>query len=64
MKDQAEVCPLLRGMMLQSLFPPLQKDIRFFRPLLPAVPLAYLAAAYRVSEDIGFTVFRSDTGMG
>lgn len=34
--DQTEVCPLSRGMMFQSLFEPLQPDIRFFRPPIPA----------------------------
>ncbi len=47
MKDLAEVCPLSRGMMLQSLFPPLQGDIRFLRIPLPALPLTHLAAIYR-----------------
>ena len=32
----AEVCPLSRGMMLQSLSPPLQRGIRFLRVHLPA----------------------------
>ncbi len=48
MKDQAEVCPLSRGVILPSLFPPLQKDICFFRHLLPAVPLVHLTATYRL----------------
>ncbi len=47
MKDLAEVCPLARGMMLPSLFPPLQGDVRFFRVPLPALPLTYLTAVYR-----------------
>src|SRR5260370_5391146 len=48
MKDQAEVCPLSRGVILPSLFHPLQKDICFFRHLLPAVPLVHLTATYRL----------------
>src|SRR5260221_1525264 len=48
MKDQAEVCPLSRGVILPSLFLPLQKDICFFRHLLPAVPLVPLTASYRL----------------
>ena len=50
MKDLAEVCPLSRGIMLsldQSLFSPLQGDVRFFRIPLPALSLTYLAAVYR-----------------
>ncbi len=53
MKDLAEVCPLSRGMMLQSLFPPLQKDVRFLRLPLPAISLAHLAAAYRKRKISG-----------
>ena len=64
MKDLAEVCPLSRGVMLQPLFPPLQRDIRFFRFPLPATPLTRLAAAYRSSEGIGLTVFRVSNQVG
>jgi len=47
MKDLAEVCPLSRGMMSQSLFPLLQGDVRFLRIPLPALPLTHLAVVYR-----------------
>ncbi len=47
MKDLAEVCPLSRGVMLQPLFSPLQRDVRFLRIPLPAAPLTRLAAVYR-----------------
>jgi hypothetical protein len=50
-EDPAEVCPFSWGMMLrcllaQSLFTPLQGDIRFFRIPLPAIPLMLLADFY------------------
>ena len=64
MKDLAEVCPLSRGMMLQSLFSPLQRDVRFLRIPLPAIPLTRLAAVYRNSEDNGLTVFRVSNRVG
>jgi hypothetical protein len=47
MKDLAEVCPLSREMLLQSLSLPLQRSIRFFRIPLPALPLTHLTAVYR-----------------
>jgi len=46
MKDQAEVCSLSRGMMLQSLSTLLLGDLRFFRYPLPAISSASLAVAY------------------
>jgi len=49
-KDQREVCSVSRGVMLsgktQPLFAPLQSDIRFLPPPLPAAPRAYLAARF------------------
>ncbi len=53
MKDLAEVCPLSRGILLPSLFPPLQKDVRFLRLPLPTISLAHLAAAYRERKILG-----------
>ena len=64
MKDLAEVCPLSRGVMLQPLFPPLQRDLRFLRIPLPAVLLTRLTAVYRDSEDNGLTVFRVSNQVG
>jgi hypothetical protein len=40
--DQTEVCPLSRGVMSQPLSRPLQPDIRFFRPPIPAQSTASL----------------------
>ncbi|RQT50361.1 hypothetical protein DF050_19240 [Burkholderia cepacia] len=41
--DQTEVCPLSREVMSQPLSGPLQPDIRFFRPPIPAQSSASLA---------------------
>lgn len=41
--DQTEVCPLSREVMSQPLSEPLQSDIRFFRPPIPAWPTVFLA---------------------
>jgi len=46
MKDLAEVCPLSRGMMLQSLSPSLQEGLRFFRIPVPAASSVHLAVSY------------------
>jgi|ERR1700674_608096 len=43
MNDHAEVCPLSRPTMLQSVSSPLQEGFRFFRNPLPAAPTAFLA---------------------
>jgi hypothetical protein len=43
MNDHAEVCPLSRPTMQQSVSSPLQEGVRFFRNPLPAVPTAFLA---------------------
>ena len=59
MKDQMEVCPLSRGMMLpaaQSLSMPLQHGLRFLHPPLPATPLAYLTVAYPWGEYRAYRV--------
>jgi len=66
MKDQAEVGPLSRGIILPSLFRPLQTDIRFFRHLLPAIPLAHLTATYRLRGGLrAYRVpLRYQSGLG
>ena len=64
MKDLAEVSPLSREVMLQPLFSPLQRNIRFFRVPLPAALLAFLAVAYRDSGSNGLTVFRVMNQVG
>jgi hypothetical protein len=61
MKDQTEVCPLSRGATLpkaQPLFLPLQEDLRFFRPPLPAALSADLTARFPSREGYGLTKFR------
>jgi hypothetical protein len=50
-EDLAEVCPfswrmMLRFLLAQSLFTPLQDDVCFFRIPLPAIPLICLAGLY------------------
>jgi hypothetical protein len=45
-RHQREVCPLLRGVMLQPLSAPLQNGIRFLPPPLPAAPSAHLAVRF------------------
>ena len=69
-KDQLEVCPLSRGVMLQPLSEPLQPGIRFFQPPIPAQPTASLtvrlpkSTAFR--RPYGLTAFpaRYKTGLG
>lgn len=43
MEDRVEVCSLSRQMMFQSVFTPLQGDLRFFHIPLPATPTVFLA---------------------
>ena len=57
-KDQLEVCPLSRGMMFQPLSGPLQPDVRFLQPPIPAQPTAFLAV--RLPEPISLG---SHTGL-
>ena len=64
MKDLAEVCPLSRGMMLQSLSISLQDGIRFFRFPLPALLSARLAGSFPFREKYGFPVFRVSNRCG
>jgi hypothetical protein len=64
MKDLAEVCPLSRGMMVQSLSVPLQDGIRFFRVPLPASLSASLARSFPFWEQYGFSVFRASNRCG
>ena len=58
----AEVCPLSRGMMLQSLSPPLQRGVRFLRVHLPAGRSGFVAVALPLPqgrwETYRFTEFR------
>src|SRR5437867_9781714 len=64
LKDLAEVCPLSRRMMLQSLSTPLQGSIRFFRVPLPASLSASLAGRFPFREGYGFPVFYASNRMG
>ena len=47
--DQTEVCPLSRGVMSQLLSEPLQLDVRFFRPPIPARSTASLTVRLPVT---------------
>ncbi len=54
MRDQTEVCPLSRGVMLliaQPLSASLQDRLRFLRPPLPAAPSPFLAV--RIPREVG-----------
>ena len=67
MKDQTEVGPLSRGVMLpeaQPLSLPLQKGLRFFRPPLPAVLSTSLTVRFPSRESYGLTKFRLSNRMG
>ena len=64
MKDHVEVCSLSREVLFQPLFTPLQDDLCFFHVPLPIIPSAHLTAAYRTSEENGFTVFRVSNQVG
>ena len=60
MKDQMDVCPLARGVMLPSAQPlstPLQDGLRFFHPPLPARPWARLTVRFPDRETYGVTMF-------
>lgn len=62
MKDQTEVCPLARGVMLlggaQPLSGLLLADLRLLRPPLPAAPSAYLTVRFPLQGRYGLTKFR------
>jgi hypothetical protein len=67
MKDQTEVCPLSRGVMLpiaQPLSLPLQEGLRFFRPPLPAALSVGLTVHFPFWERYGLTKFRLHHRMG
>ena len=68
MKDQMDVCPLARGVMLrgaQPLSTPLQDGVRFFHPPLPARLSARLTARFPSRETYGVAMFRlSNNGWG
>lgn len=67
MKDQTEVGPLSHGAMLpeaQPLFLPLQEDLRFFRPPLPAGLSAGLTVRFPLKECYGLPKFRLRRRMG
>lgn len=53
-----EVGPLSRGAIFQPLSNPLQTDLRFLHPPLPAVSLSFLAEPLPLWENYGLTVFR------
>jgi hypothetical protein len=62
-----EVCSLSREVMspkAQLLFAPLQSDLRFFHPPLPAFLSACLTARFPSREKYGLTTFRSLDSMG
>jgi hypothetical protein len=53
-----EVCTLSRPMMFQSVSAPLQRGVRFFRVLLPALPLSRLTTVLPRKEQYRLTTFR------
>src|SRR5215813_9974498 len=60
-KDQMDVCPLARGVMLRGAQPlsiPLQDGLRFFHPPTPARLSACLAARFPSRETYGVAMFR------
>ena len=63
-KDHEEVCPLSRGMMLQSLSVPLQGGVRFVLNPVPAPPLADLAACCPRGERYGVPTFHLQKYVG
>jgi hypothetical protein len=67
MKDQREVGPLSRGMMLRcthSLSAPLQGDLRLLPPPVPALRWARLAVCCPVWAQDGLPTFRLPAWMG
>ena len=62
MKDQTEVCPLARGVMLlgeaQPLSGPLLVGVRLLRPPLPAAPSVHLTEGFPLRGRYGLTKFR------
>jgi hypothetical protein len=67
MKDQTEVCPLSREVMLpmaQPLSLLLPEGLRFFRPPLPAALSVGLTAHVPWRERYGLTKFRLHHRMG
>src|SRR5215475_1918846 len=67
MKDQTEVCPLSRGVMLpraQPLSLPLPEGLRFFRPPLPAALSVGLTVHVPWRERYGLPKLRLHHRMG
>lgn len=64
MEDRVEVCSLSRQMMFQSVFTPLQGDLRFFHIPLPAASTACFTATCRNRQRYGLTLFRMDFRTG
>jgi hypothetical protein len=64
MRDQGEVCPLSRGVMLQPLSIRLPVGLRFFPHPVPAPPWASLAACCPRRERYGVSTFRLQKHVG
>lgn len=66
LEDQTEVCSLSRKVMSQPLSVPLQHSIRLLRPLLPALPTAFLTVCLPRGQRYGLTTFPAchTTGLG
>ena len=62
MKDQTEVCPLARGVMLLGGAHPLSgllpAGVRLLRPPLPAAPSVHLTVGFPLRGRYGLTKFR------
>ncbi|PJH90468.1 hypothetical protein CVG87_00165 [Pseudomonas sp. WCS365] len=52
-KDHAEVCPVSRGIMFQSLSEPLQPGVRFLCDPIPAQPTVHLAVCLPEGSHTG-----------
>lgn len=63
MNDRAEVCPLSRRTIFQSVSCPLQTGFRFFRIPLPALPIAPLTVGLPSGRRYGLTLFHLTLGM-
>ena len=64
MEDRVEVCSLSRQMMFQSVFTPLQGDLRFSTFLYPQHQQLALQLTCRNRQRYGLTLFRMDFRTG